>query len=225
LDPWDQFQVELPQVGGESALAEIHWHVILPKNYRIVHDPSSLAQAYFWTWSLSGVEPKPLPSSVGIRDIGGRGELLRPAAGEVEYLYSGFGPQPSLEATVARRELLYFAAAALVLAGGLGLLYVPALRRASVLFVAAIVLLCAGIIFPEMLLICGPALAVGAALALLACLLFVLVPQRIRAEPTSRASTVHGTYMSSRDNYLVTPMAAASSNAPTVALRTSESNA
>jgi hypothetical protein len=223
LDPVAQLQVEVPQIGGDSAFAEFYWHVIVPKNYWIVQGPIRLAQAHTWTWSPEGARPKPLVPSGGWESaIDARGER-QPAVGEAEYLYAGFGPPPTLAASLIRSEVLHLLVAALVLAVGLALLYVPVLRRPSALLAAAIALISLGAVYPQVLLICGPALAIGAALVLLACLLYVLVPRRIPSEAAVSTSTVHGTFMSSRDNYLPMP-AAASSNAPTITLRPSESN-
>ncbi|MEX2168106.1 MAG: hypothetical protein WD851_02260 [Pirellulales bacterium] len=224
LGPWDQLQIEFPQIGGEATLAELYWQVIVPKNYWIVRRPSTLAQAHVWAWSAGGLRPAPVKSTRDLAGIGGVRDLREPDSGEAEYLFSGFGPRPMLTATVARGEIIHLIVAGMVLAVGFGLLYVPALRRLPVMFGAAVALLFVGAAYPDWLLICAPALAIGAALALLACLLFALVPRRPIAETTGPASTAHGTFISSRENYLASPIAAASSNAPTITLRPSESN-
>lgn len=223
LGPWDQLRIEFPQIGGETTLSELYWQVIVPKNYWIVQRPSTLAQAHAWAWSVGGLRPEPAKSPRHLEGIDGVQDLREPASGEVEYLYSGFGPRPVLTATVARGEIIHLIVAGLVLAVGLGLLYVPALRRLPVMFGAAVALLFLGAAYPDWLLICAPAVAIGAVLALLACLLFALIPRRAIVETTTPTSTAHGAYLSSRENYLAAPNAA-SSNAPTITLRPSESN-
>lgn len=224
IDPWDQLQIELPQVGGEATFAELYWQVIVPKNFLILRGPSGLAKAHGWKWALDGLRPDPLKTTRELEASIGAMEQRQPAEGEAEYLYSGFGPGSALAVAVARGELLYLIAAGLVLAAGLALLYLPILRRPAVLFAVVVAVIFAGIAYPELLMICGPALAIGAALTILACLLYMLVPRRGLAEPSPSASTVHGTHMSSREIYLSSPVATASSNAPTITLRPSESN-
>ena len=120
---------------------------------------------------------------------------------------------------------MHLAAATLVLGLGLGLIYLPILRRPAVLFAGAISILFAGAAFPEWVLMVGPALAIGAALALLASLLYLLVPRRVFVESSPTPSTVHALHASSREGFFTAPLGGVSSNAPTIALRTSESKA
>jgi hypothetical protein len=225
LDPWNELRVELPQLGGDSTFAEVFWHVIVPKNYLILHGPARLARAHMWSWSSNGLRPELIQTATGARGIERNVGQRQPSAGEFGYLYSGFGPPAMFAATVARSEILYLISAALFLSAGLGLLYLPMLRKPPVLFAASLILVGVGAVYPEWLMICAPALAIGAALGLLACLLFALVPKQYQGEATAPTSTAHGMYHSSRENYLGAPAAAASSNAPTVSMRITESNA
>lgn len=224
LDPWSELRHELPQVGGDSELAELQWQVVLPSNYWVVQGPRQLTKAHAWKWSLAGLRPVPQVSTRTLEASSGAIHRRNPAAGEIEYLYGGIGAGRTLEIKVARSELVLLAAASAVLLVGLGLLYLPVLRRPSVLFMLALALVAGGMAFPEWMIICGPAFAFGAALAILASLLYLILPQRVAPDLSAHLSTAYGTY-GSRELHQLPSSGAVSTNAPTITLRASESKA
>jgi hypothetical protein len=225
IAPWSRMETELPQIGGEAVGAELKWQVVMPKNYWVVRSPGNLVKAHDWEWTLAGLRPVPFASTRELEAMSGAISRRVPVAGEAEYLYSGFGPAPALEAVVARSELLHLALAMLALGVGLGLLYLPVLRKPAVLFAGVVAILFASTAYPEVLLIGGPALAFGALLALLASLLYLLVPRRALEETSAPISTAYSIPPSTRESRLAAPFGAASTNAPTVTLQPSESKA
>jgi len=223
--PWSRVETELPQIGGEAVGTEFKWQVVMPRNYWVVRGPVSLAKAHDWEWTSAGLRPVPFASTSELESMSGAMSRRTPVAGEAEYLFSGFGTAPPLDVVVARSELLHLALALLVLGAGLGLLYVPVLRKPAVLFAGVVAILFAGSAYPEALLIGGPALAFGALLALMASLLYLLVPRRMLEETAAPLSTAYSVPPSSREGQLASPFGVASTNAPTITMRPSESKA
>ena len=106
-----------------------------------------------------------------------------------QYLFSSTQIEGPVQLRLASRSALVLIGSGLLLVGGLLLIYVPALRRPSLLFVAAVCVMTAALIYPEATLLWLQAALVGGVLACLAALLERNVARRRRREALIRGSS------------------------------------
>lgn len=220
---------------ADDALAQSYWQVILPATQHVVDPPTGFATAMRWGFNEGVWGRWPQRTSAELEawiDAQSRGDV---SVGEHSYLYSFYGsPPPEASralATVSRQTAVLVCSVGL-LAFGLALIYVPALRRPAYLLTMILVLAAVGVLYPGPFLLVAQAGAIGLVLAALAAILATVMSfPTTRETRLSSAELMSGESLSlvdvaagGTDTMITLPMGSVSTNAPTVSVPPQESN-
>lgn len=148
--PWTKrLATERPRLVGSEHGAELFWQIVTPVEYQPVSAARALVPAYHREWSGWDWRVQSEFDAHELEQWTGASQRLEPSEGEHAILYRGIDASP-LEVTLARRELLVLAASTAALLVMLLLVYVPWLRRASVVLGAVCVLAAVGLAAPRL---------------------------------------------------------------------------
>jgi hypothetical protein len=197
--------LELPKLGPGVIARRTYWQLILPRDEFLVAGPADLTPETAWTWQGFYWAREPLLDQQFLADwmldrrfLAARDGAAQdqesmvpdpPPEASNQYLFSSSQIEGPVRLRLASRSALVLIGSGLLLVGGLLLIYVPALRRPSLLFVAAVCAMTAALIYPEATLLWLQAALVGGALACLAALLERNVARRRRREALIRGSS------------------------------------
>jgi hypothetical protein len=153
------------------------WQLLVPADEHLLTADPRLTSANGWSrvgwfWRRRAAQPQPHLEYW-------TGATQQPAVPEGlnTYLFSSFDHMEPLQVRTCRRHALVYAASALALALGLGLLYWPALRHPAVLLLLAVGLLSASWLFADIALLITQASLLGVLLALLSALVWLTLQQ------------------------------------------------
>lgn len=160
-----------PSVENAASLGQVYRQLVFAPDVWMWGAPAEWIAEYDWvrTGPLWSKQPR-LTTTELENWIGTRHEAPLPLRANV-YLFSDYGAAASWTPRVVRRSTVVLIASALVLGAALALLYVSALRRASVLVAAAVVVGGLGFAYPEAVPTAIQASLGGALFAFLALLL------------------------------------------------------
>lgn len=192
--------LDLPKLGPGISARRTYWQLILPRDEYLVAGPAELTPETFWDWQGFYWARRPLLDEQFLEgwifdqrylaDRGGSAPHYDPPSPATnQYLFSAAQIDGPAQVRVASRSLLVLIGSGLVLFCGLMLIYAPALRRPGLLFVAAVALFAAALIYPEATLLWLQAALLGGALTLLAALLERNVSRRRRRETLMRGGS------------------------------------
>lgn len=197
--------LELPKLGPGIVARRTYWQLILPRDEYLIAGPAELTPETFWKWQGFYWARQPLLQQPFLVDWildqrylaaqeGAASDQVTmtpapPPDASNQYLFSSAQIEGPVRLRVASRSTLVLIGSGLILLSGLLLIYVPALRRPSLLFIAAVCVLTAALIYPEATLLWLQAALVGGALACLAALLERNVSRRRRREALIRGSS------------------------------------
>jgi hypothetical protein len=149
---------------------------------------------------------------------------IAPAADENQYLFTGLLPVSSIALVTAPRWLIVLLASSSALALLVGWFYLPTRTRPWMLVALIVVIAATAIAYPTAGLLIAQASSIGVVLSLLAMFLaqWMSGPSRRRSAQTFAPSSRR--ILTPRiDSIVMPPAIAGASTAPTVALRTSDS--
>jgi hypothetical protein len=154
----------------------------------------------------------------------GASTQIAPATSDNQYLFTGLVPVSSIALVTAPRWLIVLFASAVALALVCGWFYLPTRAKPWMLAAAIVVIAAAAIMYPTAAVLIAQAASIGVVLALLS-----MITSRWRSQPGRRRLAPSITPSSQRvftprsDAIVMPPAIAAASTAPTVTLRTSDS--
>lgn len=190
--PPGRLSVELPRLGGDVAVYEMYWQLVLPRDEHLFATPKGLTGEFAWRWR--GRDPlldqSELGSWVGLGESAVASQEKFAPRGVNRYLFSGTGEAARYEVRTAGRSWIVLCASGTALVVGLLLIYVPPIRHPGTLFTGAVVLLCVWMVYPEPTLLLAQAASLGLALTLLAGFLQRSVAWRRGAVPLESPSAI-----------------------------------
>ena len=157
-----------PRFGDNLRVGNTYWQVVLPKHEHVVIGPRNYGAEFTWGWQGYFWGREPRLEQFDLETWAGAAPHSPLPTSTNRYLYSTLGAPTALHVRVAPRWSIVLAASGLALVAGLALVYVPRLRRAGLLWVAAIILIAVGVIYPEPTLMLLQAASLGALLTLVA---------------------------------------------------------
>jgi hypothetical protein len=211
-------------VDATTELSQVYWQVILPADKHIVDSPAQLTSASQWQWLGAFWGQSPALSQTDLEKWVSASTQIGPASTDNQYLFSGLLPVASIELVTAPRWLIVLGASLLAIAMVFGWHYLPPHLRSWMLLAVAVAIGTAAVSYPTAALLIAQAAAIGIVLATIS--LFVL---RTTTGPRQRSLVPSITPSSRRiltprtDSIVMPPVVAAASTAPTVTLRTSDS--
>ncbi|HEX5103856.1 MAG TPA: hypothetical protein VFV87_08610, partial [Pirellulaceae bacterium] len=138
-----------------------YWEVALPTSDYLLTTPSNLVKEMAWTTQNWQRGPRPLLDQRQLETWIGSSRQDELPDGANTYLFGTLAQAPTLDVVVADRRLILAAASGLALAAGLLLIYVPWLRGATPLLIAAVVLAALALAYPDAALLLGRAALLG----------------------------------------------------------------
>lgn len=184
--PPGRLSIELPRLEGDARVDWLYWQLLVPWNEHVIAAPTELTSEFTWRWDgyfwgrKALLDQSDLEDWVGLKGLtDGSRERFSPR-GVNCYLFSSMGNVERCELLTAWRSWILLGASGAALVAGLILIYVRLSRHPATLFVVAVMLLFAGMAYPEPMLLLAQAASLGLALALLAGLLERSVARRRR---------------------------------------------
>lgn len=214
-----------PQIDATTELSQVYWHIVLPADEHIVDSPEQLVSSSQWQWLGAFWGRRPVMSQTELEKWAGATAQIAPAANDNQYLFTGLLPVASIALVTAPRWLIVLLASSLALALLVGWFYLPLRTRPWMLVAVILVIAATAIAYPTAALLIAQASAIGIVLAPLAMFLarWISGPSRrplVQAfTPSSRRILTPRT-----DSIVMPPAVAGASTAPTVTLRTSDSD-
>jgi hypothetical protein len=213
-----------PQIDATTELSQLYWQIVLPADEHIVDSPEQLVSASQWQWLGAFWGRRPVMSQTDLEKWLGATAQIAPAADENQYLFTGLLPVSSIALVTAPRWLIVLLASSAALALLVGWFYLPIRTRPWMLVALIVVIAATAISYPTAALLIAQASAIGVVLALLAMFLaqWMSGPSRRPLAQTFTPSSRR--ILTPRvDSIVMPPAVAGASTAPTVALRTSDS--
>ena len=175
--------VEPPRVTGTTVADRILWQLVTPANEHLFRNPADMTPEQQWLWSgwRWGRE-----ANMDQRDleqwIGASSQQVVPEQTN-QYLFTSIGPVRSFTVKTIRRSSLVLIVSGMTLLIGLLLIYFPATRHPSLLFIAGVVLAASAVSWPEVVLLVVQAALLGGVLVLSARLLQWILAWRLSSTP------------------------------------------
>ncbi|MEQ8787709.1 MAG: hypothetical protein RIC55_15505 [Pirellulaceae bacterium] len=191
--------LSLPQVAGADLARRFYWQLATPRDEHLWLPPSSLTPELTWRWHRLFGEFGywDRQANLGQRQLEqliGASQDAELPTGANQYLFSTFDLPRQVEFTTASRRAMLPLASALVLIGGLLLIYFPVLRHPAVLLIAGVAVAALALLYPEPAIQFAQAAVVGLAVLLAARLLnWAIVRQR------DQRAVIRGTSLMGRD--------------------------
>lgn len=213
-----------PQIEGSIALSQVYWQFILPSDEHVVREPVQLASASEWQWFGTFWGRQPLKSQSELEEWSGASQQLAPTTLQNQYLFSGIAPLSSIELTTAPRWLIVLVASTCVLVASIVCSYVPRMRRKWLIVMLATLIVFAAVTNPGETFLLAQASVLGLLLAGLSTIIsrVTVGAPSYRAAPVVSPSSQRIVTPRS-EPLLMTPLAGATSTAPTASLRATES--
>lgn len=166
-----QLQLSPPRFEEDVRVNQTYWQVVVPKNEHVVTGPAIYAAEFDWAWQDYFWGRQPQWEQFELETWSNASHRAALPAATNRYLYGTVGPPIDLELRVAPRWLIVFLASGGALLAGLAVVYVPALRRPTLLVAVLVVFVALGVAFPEPALMLLQAASLGGVLVLVAAVL------------------------------------------------------
>jgi hypothetical protein len=186
-----QLVLAAPKLAEGEWVRQTYWQLVFPRDEHLVNWPSDLTGAFQWRLQAGSWGRQPLVEQAQLESWSNASPGLEVSPQTNRYVLTSLGSIENLEVYTASRAKLVMAGAGSVLAAGLLLLYLPALRHPALLFVGGVVLAAGAILFPEPALLIAQVAAMGAALVMVAAFLEHYLKSRrstpllVRSSPSS----------------------------------------
>ena len=188
---WQSAELRSAQVEEASPPRRMYWQLVLPEDQILLLPPNDLVAetapaAGGWPWLRQPVMDQPQLEAW----VQATRQPPLPRAAQ-RYLFGTLSRWPELKAVVVPRRLLVVVTCSVVLAAGLLLIHVPALRRPGLLWAAAIAILAGSLVAPETAQVVAQAGWLGMVVVLAAAALaWLAAPPQPRPWPAAMASAV-----------------------------------
>ncbi len=213
-----------PQIDATTELSQVYWQIILPADEHIVQAPDQLVAASQWQWLGTFWGRRPVMSQGDLEKWIGASSQIAPTDSDNQYLFNGLLPVSSIALVTAPRWLIVWLASGLALLFLGGWFYLPLRMKSWVLVVAVAVIAAAALTYPTAALLIAQASAIGVVLAPLTALLSRMMGGSHHRPLAPSASPSSQRVVSPRSDSIILPsVVGAASTAPTVTLRTSDS--
>jgi hypothetical protein len=152
------------QIVDAEAPKRVYWQLVTPPGEHLISLPGELSSEMAWTSDRFHMFRRPILDQRQLESWmkASRQDLLPSTAHE--YLFGAVARWPTLSVQTARSSVIVGLASAAVLLIGLGILYLPQLRRPEFLFAFAVGLAAASILWPDAAVLAGQAGALGLAI-------------------------------------------------------------
>jgi hypothetical protein len=212
-----------PQIDGSTELSQVYWQIILPGDEHIVRSPEQLVSTSQWQWLGTFWGRRPAMSQIELEAWAGASPQLAPTDADNQYLFTGLLPVSSIPIVTAPRWLIVLIASSAVLVLVAGWMYLPAIARPWSLIVLILIIAAAAVAVPTAALLIAQASAIGVVLASISALISRIVSRPGR-RPFGPAPLSSQRLVTPRTDSIIMPsVIAAASTAPTVTLRSSDS--
>ena len=220
---WRPARLVADETWGES-----YWEVIVPATSHLANTPPGFTPAMDWGGKAGYWGRLPKLGSAALHTWAGATELAEPSAAHNRYLFS-YHREPPADTNGAlrliQRRTAVVICSAVMLAIGLALLYVPALRTAGSLLAICIAAAAAGVVYPNTFLLVAQAGLLGLLLAGLAAVLSAVLHRPPATEVGVASSSLYVEPKSpGTDSLIALPMDSAHTDAPTVTAAHRDSN-
>jgi hypothetical protein len=169
--PRGRFSMEIARLGRDAWVRRVYWQLILPRDEHVIAGPEGFVHEFRWGWDGVFWGRTPLLEQPELETwVGTSHGKDQPEAANC-YLFSSLGKIPPCTVRTAGRSWIVLWASLAALVAGLSLIYVPASRHPTTLFVGAVLLVGLWVLFPEPTVLVLQAASLGLVLALLAGLL------------------------------------------------------
>ena len=217
-------RVTPPQIDATTELSQVYWQIVLPADEHIVQSPENLVSASQWQWLGSFWGRRPAMSQSDLEKWVGASAQIAPATTDSQYLFTGLLPVSSIAIVTAPRWLIVLLASSLAMALLAGWYYLPARTRPWMLIGMIAVIAAAAVTFPTAALLIAQAAVIGVVLAPVSIFLSRLLARPTRRTLASSITPSSQRVLTPRSDAIGMPsVVAAASTAPTVSLRTSDS--
>lgn len=219
-------ELNLPAIEGSVWLQRMYLQLVVPPDWHLVSAPSQLMPEFSWDRSGLGWERHEAWDQVELENWSGAVSEEALPQETNRYLFSATGDLNHVSIWLAPRWQIVLVASLVVLAAGLVVLYLPAVRQPGVILAAAVVLLAVGVWQPDATLLLAQAGLLGVILAAAAAILKRLVMRRHWRGMVIRSA---GSSISERDSTrrrtrVVEPASRPASNAGPAMLEASTSD-
>ena len=172
--------LELPRLEHDVWVRRMYWQLVVPRDEHVIVSPAGFTCEFNWGWDGLFWGRMPLWDQAKLESwVGAEHRTELPEATN-RYLFSTLGAVQGAHLQTASRSLIVLVASLAALVAGLLLIYVPASRHPASLFAVAVLLVSAGVLYPEPTLLVSQAASLGLALTLLAGLLARTMARRRR---------------------------------------------
>ncbi|MCA9223915.1 MAG: hypothetical protein KDA71_26575 [Planctomycetales bacterium] len=185
--------IAAPRLAGQDRSDLFFWQLILPRGEHLMTTPANMMAVQQWCWRgyywerCATHDQRYLERWVGATSRDREGP---PAKATNQYLFSSLNAVDDVHVLTAERSWLLLLAGGLALIVGLSLITFASLRRPTVLFAAAVVIVGLAFQAPELAAFVAQAAVVGLALVLLARWLDWALGRRYDRRAIVRASSI-----------------------------------
>ena len=173
-----QLHMELPRMGRDVWVQRFYWQLVTPHSDHIAVGPSGIAQECRWGWQGFGWGRQPTLDQTQLEHwIGAAAQTPLPD-GTNQYLFSSVGGIDAYDIYLASSAWIVLVASGAALVLGLLLIHFRFVRHPAILCLAAAAIACAGMLYPEPVLLAAQAAGLGLILAIAAGLLQYAMTRR-----------------------------------------------
>jgi hypothetical protein len=164
-------ETELPRLSGNTWIDHMYWQLVLPRDQHLLWSPSELTPEQSWSWSGWTWARRATLEQADLEAWLGASAGTTVPEGTNRYLFSVMGNPAKFVARVAARWEIVLLASVAVLAAGLLMMYVPAIRRPTAMFIVGVVIAALGLWIPEAAILFAQAATLGFAILMVSAVL------------------------------------------------------
>ena len=187
-------QIEVPTIQGAVWTRFAFWQLITPRDEHLILGPRNWQREFEWNWKgLLWTQPTAYTEQLEQQLGASWNSTLNnssTAASTNQYLFSSFAPLAQFELRTVNRRDIILVVSGTVLVVGLLLMYLPALRHPSGLLVISILILCAGLLYPEPAMLVAQAAGLGLALTIAGNMIRWILIQQKQGVEVIRSSSI-----------------------------------
>ncbi|MFO0903971.1 MAG: hypothetical protein U0939_13285 [Pirellulales bacterium] len=187
---YGRLRVVLPKIVGARGEQRWHWQLVLPPNEHLASPPAGWVAQRRWLWQAGFLDQRMSTTQGELERALAASAQVEPPADANQYLFSCFAPDSMVEVRVVDRTVMVLLASGLLLAVGLGALYLAWLRHPALLLACGVGGLAAALVAPSLAVLLLQAGTLGVVLALCGFLLRRLIRRRQGTRTVVRGSAL-----------------------------------